>query len=556
MVKNCILFLLLLVTVRSIGQNNYLDDIQLMDNYRTKQLLGNTKDSNLVKDLSFMIRSTFGFQHLYYNSENKEKKLIIKSFTFTDNRLNNSALPISVNDGSLIPAVGLQERTSIGIQLQYRALDINIEPQYLRAENLPQEVFKGNTLDRNWWTRYYYYIQNNIDDYRKLGNAPINEFNLGQTRIGLKFDKWAIGASNENLWWGTGRNNSLVFTNNAAGFKHAYLQTVKPISTYIGNFEAKLVVGILENTHYTHPDDSIMKTIWGGAIAPKVMNNRNLQAITINWSPKWMPNFYVGYAYASQQYQSDSLFVNSNIKPSINDMSFGTIMCRYVLPKDHAEFYGEIGQPSLAPWPKNFFSDTTRTGIVFGARKLFMSKNEKSFFDLTVEITQLQLMNPREIFVEGNPFGVPKYNSWYTSPYIRQGYTHQGQLLGASVGAGSNSQSIALSWNKGFNKIGFFVERLVHNSDFYHYAYLTGLLGYSRADAYWVDLNGGLEFQFMPYKNILLAGTYKNTNAMNYRWVKNVNDISVDKFAEPGIDSDKFNTQFNLSIKFLFNGNR
>ena len=155
MVKNCILFLLLLVTVRSIGQNNYLDDIQLMDNYRTKQLLGNTKDSNLVKDLSFMIRSTFGFQHLYYNSENKEKKLIIKSFTFTDNRLNNSALPISVNDGSLIPAVGLQERTSIGIQLQYRALDINIEPQYLRAENLPQEVFKGNTLDRNWWTRYY-----------------------------------------------------------------------------------------------------------------------------------------------------------------------------------------------------------------------------------------------------------------------------------------------------------------------------------------------------------------------------------------------------------------
>ena len=556
MVKNCILFLLLLVTVRSIGQNNYLDDIQLMDNYRTKQLLGNSKDSNLVKDLSFMIRSTFGFQHLYYNSENKEKKLIIKSFTFTDNRLNNSALPISVNDGSLIPAVGLQERTSIGIQLQYRALDINIEPQYLRAENLPQEVFKGNTLDRNWWTRYYYYIQNNIDDYRKLGNVPINEFNLGQTRIGLKFDKWAVGASNENLWWGTGRNNSLVFTNNAAGFKHAYLQTVKPISTYIGNFEAKLVVGILENTHYTHPDDSIMKTIWGGAIAPKVMNNRNLQAITINWSPKWMPNFYVGYAYASQQYQSDSLFVNSNIKPSINDMSFGAIMFRYVLPKDHAEFYGEIGQPSLAPWPKNFFSDTTRTGIVFGARKLFMSKNEKSFFDLTVEITQLQLMNPREIFVEGNPFGVPKYNSWYTSPYIRQGYTHQGQLLGASVGAGSNSQSIALSWNKGFNKIGFFVERLVHNSDFYHYAYLTGLLGYSRADAYWVDLNGGLEFQFMPYKNILLAGTYKNTNAMNYRWVKNVNDISVDKFAEPGIDSDKFNTQFNLSIKFLFNGNR
>lgn len=556
MVRKYLLFFITFISIHTIAQNNYLDDIQLMDNYRTKQLIGNTQDSNLVKDLSFMLRSTFGFQHLYYYSEKKDKKLNIKSFTFTDNRLNNNALPISFNDGSFIPSVGLQERTSIGIQLQWRSLDINIEPQYLRAENLRQEVFKGNTLDNNWWTRYYYYIENNIDDYRKLGNSSINEFNLGQSRIGLKFNSWAVGASNENIWWGTGRNNSLVLTNNAAGFKHAYLQTVKPISTYIGNFEAKLIVGILENTNYIHPDDSIMRTIWGGAIASKVMNNRNLQAITINWSPRWMPNFFIGYAYSSQQYVSDSLFLNSNLKPTINEMTLGAIMFRYVLPKDHAEFYGEIGQPSQAPWPKNFFTDSTKTGFVFGARKLFMSKSQNSFFDLSVEITQLQLMNPREIFVEGNPFGVPKYNSWYTSPNIRQGYTHQGQLLGAAIGPGSNSQSISLSWNKGFNKFGFFVERLVHNSDFYHYAYLTGLLGFSRADAYWVDLNGGLEFQFKPYKNILLAGTYKNTNAMNYRWVKNVNDISVDKFAEPGINSDKFNTQFHLSIKFLFNGSR
>jgi hypothetical protein len=231
-------------------------------------------------------------------------------------------------------------------------------------------------------------------------------------------------------------------------------------------------------------------------------------------------------------------------------------MFRYVLPKDHVEFYGEFGQPNQAPWPRNFFSDSVKTGFVFGARKLFMNKKNSSFFDLSIEVTQLKLMDPRQVFVENAPFGPPKFTSWYTSANIRQGYTHKGQLVGASIGPGSNSQSIAFSWNKGFNKIGLFFERFVHNSDFYHYAYLTGLLGYSRADAYWVDLNGGLEVQFMPYKNILIAGTYQNTNAMNYRWVKNVNDISVDKFADPGIDSDKYNSQFNFSVKFLFNGPR
>jgi hypothetical protein len=43
---------------------------------------------------------------------------------------------------------------------------------------------------------------------------------------------------------------------------------------------------------------------------------------------------------------------------------------------------------------------------------------------------------------------------------------------------------------------------------------------------------------------------------MNYRWLKNVADISIDKFATPGIDSDKFNFQFNIAIKYIFNGAR
>lgn len=556
MVKYLFTFIFCALGINSISQQNFLDEIQLMDNYRNRQLIGNTLDSNLVKEQSFMIRSTFTFQNLFYQSSHKDKGFKIKSFLFSENRINNNYLPISSNDGNLIPAKGLQERTSIGLQLQWKALDINLQPEYLRGENLPQEVFKGNTIDGNWWVRYFYHVQNNIDDYRRLGTKSINEFDFGQTRVGLKYDQFAFGVSNENLWWGPGRKNSLVLTNNAAGFKHAYFQTNKPIKTRIGNFEAKLILGILEPTLFTHPDDSIMRTIWDGAITTKFQNNRNIQALTINWTPKWMPNFYIGYAFSKQSYIEDSLFTVANLNPGDNKMSFGSIMFRYVLPRDHVEFYGEFGQPNQAPWPRNFFSDSIKTGFVFGARKLFLSKSGKSFFDLSVEVTQLQLMDPKQVFVEGTPFGPPKYTSWYTSPYIRQGYTHKGQLLGANIGPGSNSQSISLSWNKGFNKIGVFFERLVHNNDFYHYAYLTGLLGYSRADAYWVDLNGGIEVQFMPYKNILIGGTYNNTNAMNYRWVKNVNDISVDKFADPGIDSDKYNSQFSFSIKFLFNGTR
>ena len=115
MVKKLFTLFIFFISLQAVGQNTYLDEIQLMDYFRNRQLIGNTEDSLLVKQQSFMIRSTFTFQNLFYTSSPKDNGLRIKSFLFSDNRLNNSHLPISSNDGNLIPAKGLQERASIGI---------------------------------------------------------------------------------------------------------------------------------------------------------------------------------------------------------------------------------------------------------------------------------------------------------------------------------------------------------------------------------------------------------------------------------------------------------
>ncbi len=41
--------------------------------------------------------------------------------------------------------------------------------------------------------------------------------------------------------------------------------------------------------------------------------------------------------------------------------------------------------------------------------------------------------------------------------------------MGSSIGPGSNNQSISLSWNKGYNKIGVFVgKNMRYNNDFYY----------------------------------------------------------------------------------------
>jgi hypothetical protein len=52
----------------------------------------------------------------------------------------------------------------------------------------------------------------------------------------------------------------------------------------------------------------------------------------------------------------------------------------------------------------------------------------------------------------------------------------------------------------------------------------------------------------MPIKNILLTASFTNTNALNYRWIRIDDGSSYD---EPAVQSDKFNQQFQMSIKYL-----
>ena len=60
-------------------------------------------------------------------------------------------------------------------------------------------------------------VANVIDNFRQFGTNKIDTFSLGQSRIGLKLGPISVGYSNQNNWWGPGKRNSIVFTNNAAG---------------------------------------------------------------------------------------------------------------------------------------------------------------------------------------------------------------------------------------------------------------------------------------------------------------------------------------------------
>jgi len=548
-VKKFIIFnVLLFCYLIGNAQNSFFDDIHLMDYQRTKQLLN---DSNGVISNSFLIRSTSSFQFLQSKLKGTSKD-IVQSINFSFDQQNNTLQPISFNDGNMYPARGWQERYSYGINLKLLIFDINYQPEKLTVQNLIQEYYPGNTGDGNFMFKYFGMVANNIDNFRQFGFDRIEETTLGQSRAGIKFKYIAAGVSNENIWWGPGKRNSLVFTNNAAGFQHYYLKTVEPIKTYIGSFELAGVVGKLDTTKYTEIDQELLNACQACKVF-KNLDEREIDGITINYQPKWIPNFYIGYAYARQFYRHATNALGDTVNFFSKDLpkqEVGSMFFRFAMPEDHAEFYGEIGLPNEAPWPWKFFKERMRPAFVFGATKLVPLKLFDSYLSLNVEFTQLQLTNSRDILYEGNPWGGGKPNSWYLSNIVNQGWSNNGQLMGASIGPGSNNQSISLSWNKGYNKIGVFVERTVFNNDFYYSVYYNPYAanGYGYYNRYWVDLTQRLELQLMPIRNILLSASFTNTHALNYRWIR-IEDGSA--YDVPSIYSDKYNNQFQISIKYL-----
>ena len=61
--------------------------------------------------------------------------------------------------------------------------------------------------------------------------------------------------------------------------------------------------------------------------------------------------------------------------------------------------------------------------------------------------------------------------SWYRHYNVYHGYTNYGEVIGASIGPGSNSHYISISKIDDFNKYGIAFEVIDQDNDFFYYAF-------------------------------------------------------------------------------------
>ncbi len=523
-------------------------DMGLLEQKRIEELLSN--DS--LSDQSYTIRfAKNNWKNILHVQQSKKPQV---RWLFAGYGIqHNNNLPIGFNDGNLLPNVGLQHKATIGAQFNWGPISIHLQPELVQAQNLPGIIFIDDINDINYRRNFYWNIRNKIDNGTRLGNQPFQRLFWGQSSVRLNTKNFSLGLSTENLWWGPGIRNSLLLTNNAPGFMHLTFNTIKPIQTKIGTFELQAIFGNLDSAIAPAIDFSNLATN-APFVEPKSNNQRRIAGYYISWKPRWFKHLYMGLGGMTYFYKDKPAIQQSaNILSFENkqgNASLSSVFFRYAVPSENAEIYMEYGRNGKFFAPINIIGDTIPTAYTVGFRKLFklnqrkLSKGQPAIM-LGVELTQLQLPDNRLIFNAADVRGIPRSNSWYTHPYIKQGYTQEGQVLGASIGPGSNSQTLYLSWVKGLKNIGLSVERINYNIDFYRHNYFNGQIGRGEPRYYWVDINAAFNFQW-DYKKILFNASYMFTSSLNYRWTK------LDGgYAGPSSLSDKRNQFMSFSVNYL-----
>jgi hypothetical protein len=437
------------------------------DYYRRMQLLGTLDTTvsftirplypgNIKKNAFFPDNTERGLDtSSTWISKNGKLKTVFLPFNFQT--VGSADHPYGWNDGAMIPAKGLQVMASGGIFAQYGPLTIQLRPEIVLAENAEFETFDKNHYDVVF--ARYYDIYNNVDLPVRFGSHSYGKIYWGQSSIRLNYKSLSAGLSTENLWWGPGIRNSLLMSNSAPGFTHLTLNTVKPIKTAIGSFEGMAVAGYLNSSGFAPltPD----KTFFGTNLyVPKPTNWRYLSGFILTWQPKWVPGLFLGFDQSKQTYGKDlnSIadylpFFSSVKKTTAPDVPIGnqdqlsSMFVRWLWPEEHAEVYFEFGHyNNTQDLQQELLNPTGSRAYVFGLRKLlpFKQKSDESIL-IGIEVTQLQ----------GTSLSKNKQGQeWYVSQNIRQGYTNQGQPIGAGIGPGGNLQSLEVSWVKGLKKLG------------------------------------------------------------------------------------------------------
>ena len=203
------------------------------------------------------------------------------------------------------------------------------------------------------------------------------------------------------------------------------------------------------------------------------------------------------------------------------------------MPEAHAEVYFQFGKTDHNKNLRDIMLEPESSrAYIIGFRKLVPLRNDDEYIQVGVEVTQME---------GGATKTVRNNGTWYTHSQVWDGYTNNGQVLGAGIGPGSNLQSLEVSWIKDLKKIGLQLERLVNNND---RMYRTA----PSIRRHWVDLSAAGKFDW-TYKQLVLSSQLTYIRSLNYQYALK-ESVPADFWKHDFQDANNFQIRMGLMYRW------
>jgi hypothetical protein len=378
-----------------------------------------------------------------------QREQIVYLFPLFQSYSFNSKYPRGFNDGAAWQGKGINGQWSGGIKVTKGGLSVTINPLIWYSQNLSFPLVPS--VHESSFASYI----PNIDLPQRFGDSPIFQFNLGESEIRYDIESVTLGFGNQSIWLGPTFFNSIILSNNAGGFPKIDFGLRKTYTKY-GNIEFLLFLGMLNSSDYA---DSTIRN-----------KNRYISGYTLSYAPSFIPGFIFGFHRVAFFY-SDSWasldFLNAFL-PMGHYMGEDQLDQRASITVDW--LFPEIGLNVYGEWARNDFSATLRLimrelqhsqAYTLGLRHRIL-QTHTSIVIYRLEITELMhtIDYQTEVSLGRSTAG------FYTHHIVQHGHTQKGQLLGAAIGPGADSQYLGVTWYSTFGKLeGYFLRRSL-NKDY------------------------------------------------------------------------------------------
>jgi hypothetical protein len=274
-------------------------------------------------------------------------------------------------------------------------------------------------------------------------------------------------------------------SNNAPGFPHAFLATARPLDVGIGSVDAQWVWGRLGDSGWA---DSLPGAWYE---AGGTTDGRFFNGIVGSFRPRGLPGWTLGgarvytmliprgglglgdYLLVLQRPTKEAAASDENPTGDDRRDQLLSLFARWASPGSGFEAYAE--------WSRNDHSWDFRDFIVEPEHSQGYTLGFQQAVDL--EGNRILAVRSELTHLERAPtFQQRAEPTYYAHHMVPPGYTHRGQVIGASVGPGGNGQSLHVDLYAPWGQAGLFTLRRVHDNDAYWVVAARDDLGSGRHD--------------------------------------------------------------------------